>query len=314
VRRRALVVSLGAVAVGAVAVALAGRGGAGSPHPVPPPEGASRESRDALLRVAEGAGGRRVLYVRGKRGTARSARILESGRAPEGWAVYDAAPPGAGDLAAVLGALASRAAAEWDAASGLPSATVRALEVFDVKTILVDATDGFEVPSRLPSDGSLAAAPGVPALRVTRAEPVRRLTGVLPPTTDPVEFARSLAAEPAAIGDDEDRLWGGSMTVDAPTPGRYLFAWPAGAPVVEVDGRPVEPVAGTPFLVLDLPAGRSRVDVRRVVAEPRGWVVVGGLLALVAGLFGAIASFRPSRDEIEAAAARQEEAAAAGGR
>lgn len=286
--------SLAGVIASAVALVASGRMGEGTPQPAALPPGLSSVQRTALLRAAEASGGRRVLVLRGRRGTPRTAEVLEAARSAEGWSLFAAAPDDGGAFAGALAELAARARREWSADTGLPPATVRALELLDVKVVLVDAVDGAEVPGRLAPDAGLAPAPGGLFLRVTRAEPVARVAGEVTGSADPAALVASLRPEPASILDPEDSLWGGAVTVDAPTPGRYVFAWPPEAESVTVDGRPASPVPGSALLVLDLPAGRSRVEVRWRTADARGWIVVASVGLLVVSLAALFVALRPA--------------------
>lgn len=301
--RRAVALGSVVVAVAAGATLLfAARAESDALAPLPIPDGTTQRQLAARTLAAQHAHGRRVLLVRGPRGSPRDAAIVESGRAPAGWSFYAGAPAGRRDLAELLDGLARRAADAWDPATGLPPAVVRALELLDVKAVLVDGGRDVELPSRFPADGSLAPGKGAPILRVTRAEPVVRIASDAVPSGDALAMAASLGAEPASILDPEDTLWGGAVTVDAPVAGRYLFAWPAGAASVTIDGRDATPVAGWPVLVLDLPAGRSRVVSNWVTADVRGWVVIGATALLGAAVVTLLLALRPTTPDVLAAA------------
>jgi len=296
---RLAVVAAVLAAGSAAALPLAGRGGTAAPAPLARPGTLLPESAAALARAAEAAGGRRVLVLRGARGVPRTGEIGEAAQGADGWTLVAATPDGSGALATTLSRLATDAARAWSADSGLPAGIVDSLAFLDVKVVLVDAGGTFEVPRRPPEGSGLSQMPGAPFLRVTRAEPVVRVGGVLSDATVAATLLDTMRPAPAAILDPEDSLWGGAVTVEATSAGRYAFAWPAAAGVargarITVDGAPATPVVGSTLLVLDLPAGRSRVEVSWTAADARGWVVIAAAAGLAAALVVLLLALRPA--------------------
>lgn len=303
------VVALASVASLWRAVSLAG----GAIRPVTP---ANVALERGFPFAAEAALGRRVLVLLADPAKPRTGEILESGRAAEGWVLFPGAPPGSADLQAALDALAARAAAAFDRQRDFPDDVAQALALFAVKAVLVD-------------DGGKGAEP----LRtLARAEPVLRLDAETAPGTsgdvgDPVALAASLRTslprESAGwtASDWEDAMWGGAVTIETSEPARFVFPYPAAgahvtvndarvdvsaAPAPEAERAPPAASQAGPLLVLDLPAGRSRVDVRFVEPGPGETFAVLGAAGFVLALLTFIVSLRPSRAEIEAAAARAE--------
>ena len=249
--------------------------------------------------AAQAALGRRVLVLHADPAKPRTGRILESGRAPEGWTLFPGAPPGADDFAASLDALGARAAAAFDRERGLPADVEQALALFAVKAVLVD-------------DGGKGAAP----LRtLDHAEPVLRLDAdggaASADASDPVHFAASLKTsfprESAGwtASDWEDAMWGGAVTIDSTQAARFVFPHPAAGANVSVNGASVSPSHVGPLLVLDLPAGRSRVEVRFLEPGAGETLAVVGAAGLVAAILTLLVALRPSRADVEAGAARE---------
>lgn len=261
---------------GVSAAFLGFRAGAAADKPV------GRPTRGAA-QAAERAFGRRVLVIDLPRGKPHSAAIYESHKAPEGWALYDGAPPGAGPLRDALASLAAAAKESYDLERRRATPEVeRALDLFAVKTVLIQGiTDQPLVVDR------------------TEAEPVLRIAGSVPAdgepaAGDPVALAASLRAADTLHRDWDDDLWGGGIVVEADTAGRFVFPYAAEGAVVTVGGAPVAaPGRAGPLLVLDLPAGRSRVEVSRRDAEWTDLLPIAAMAGLMGGLLWFLLSVRP---------------------
>jgi hypothetical protein len=312
-RRRGLWGALALGAASAAALVFAALHGDEAVRPVAPRE---PWLAAAYERAAEAAYGARVLVVTARPGVPARGAVFEAGRTPTGWGLFPPLPPGAEELAPALDALAASAAAAWRE-GGLADApeVVRALAVFGVPVVLVE--DGRAVvPAAGAGQSGLRPEPRVPGLRVTDAEPVSRLladgVGGAGPA-DPVAFAASLETERATYLDFTPGLWGGSLTVESARGGRHVFPWPAAGARVRVDGREVEAQrAAVPLLVLDLPAGASRVEVAYVVAGVRDWLAVAGGLGLAVALLWVLLALRPHPREAALPAVPDDGAADAG--
>jgi hypothetical protein len=285
-------VLLAAAAVALASAALLWRASALAGAGVAPVVPANEFLARAQPAAAQAALGRRVLVVAADPGARRTGEILESGLAPEGWRLYPATDDAA--FAQALADLAGSAAASFDPRRGLAPEAERALALFAVKALLVDDAGKRTTESLRP---------------LAQAEPVLRLEGVAPAAADPVALAAGLRTTPAreSVGwtwsDWEDALWGGAVTVETAAPARFVFPYPAGAGRVTVDGAPAARAAAGPLLALDLPAGRSRVTVEGIPPGAGSALAVAGAAGLLLALGTALVALRPSRAEIEAAAA-----------
>lgn len=205
---------LAAVSAGALAFGVSHSGTA--VRPVPPGSDILRRAGETAAREALG---RRVLVLTADPGKPRTSEILESSRAPEGWALYPATPPGAGEFGSWLASLAATAAASWDRDAGLPQDLRPALALFCVKALVVDD-----------------AGKGAPPVRIfEQAEPVLRIGGADGGAAagagakDVRALAAALAATPARESegwtweDWDDSLWGGAVTVRTERAGRFVF-------------------------------------------------------------------------------------------
>ncbi|MCG3133927.1 MAG: hypothetical protein HMLKMBBP_01194 [Planctomycetes bacterium] len=242
----------------------------------------------AAAQAAERAFGRRVLVINRPDGKPPSASVHESHKAPEGWALYEGAPPGADGLRGALAALAARALETFDENRRKASPEVEAaLDLFAVKTVLFQ---------RRPEEAALV-------VDRPEAEPVLRVGGDVPPdAADPVALARALRAEETPHRDWDDDLFCGGIVVESETPGRFVFPYAAEGALVTVAGAPVAtPGRAGPLLLLDLPAGRTRVDVAR---RERAWsdvVPVAAMAGLMGGLIWFLLTLRPKVEPDDAA-------------
>lgn len=282
------VATVALVSAGMLWRAAATAGGAVAPAAPEDPFCAS-----AFRAASQQALGRRVLVLHADPGRARKAGILESGRAPEGWALYPPTADG-GAFADVLAALADRAAAAFDPRTGFPADVEAALGLFGVKCVVVDDSGKRSTP---------------PLRTIARAEPVLRLDGAAAsPPADPVAFAAHVRVSASretsgwTFADWEDELWGGAVTVETSSPATFVFPYPAGASDVRVDGAAAETLAVGPFLALALPAGRSRVEVRGAESSGSGALAIAGAAGLLVSLTALVIAVRPSRADVERAA------------
>ena len=291
---RAVVVAGIVVAAGSAALLASAAGeAADGARPVPPSTVFEQKGFPAAAREALG---RRVLVLSADPGKPRKAALLESGRAPEGWALYPGASPRSPSFGPVLDGLAAAAGAAWDRDRGFPPEIRAALEAFAVKALLVD-------------DAGKGARP-VQAL--DRAEPVLRIDeSRTAPNATAVEFVAGLRTTAAkesegwTWSDWEDSLWGGAVTVETSRAGRFLFPYPAEGARATVDGAPAKLAPGGPLVAIDLPAGKSRVEVGTTEPAPERTRAILGGAGLVVGLLMVVLSLRPSRAQLEAAAERQ---------
>jgi len=266
-------------------------------RPVAPETEALRRGHSVAGREALG---RRVLVLLADPGKPRTSSILESGRAPEGWALYAATPPDAGDFGTWTQSLAAAAGASWDRDRGVAPDVARALSLFAVKAVLADD-----------------AGKGAKLLTVLDvAEPVLRLDGGDgAEAKDPVSLAALLQTSPAresngwTWSDWDDTLWGGAVTVETKRAGRFLFPYPAAGGRVTVNDAPAIRASAGPLLAIDLPAGTSRVDVRFLEGGSGQTLAIAGAAGLAAALLALLIALRPSHAEVVAAADAAEDRA-----
>lgn len=222
--------------------------------------------RGALERGAEAAQGLRVMALVVKPGTAPEGSVCESAHGSSGWAAYPPAADAADPLLPALKKLADGAAAEFAQGEKLSQATIKALDVFGVASVVVGDGSSVIIPDAGERDPALGVAPEVPGLRVRHAHPaflfLAEEQAIRP--DDAVGFARTLRRGDADFQDYEDHApWGGDVTINADQAAEYLLTWPAAGARVTVDGAPAEfRAARVPLIVAKIPAGRHRVSVR----------------------------------------------------
>jgi hypothetical protein len=271
------------------------------------PPAAAPEFGAMLDRAAQAAQGRRVLAILSKRGAPAVARIFDSGRVPEGWRAFAPTAEAADPLLPALQRLADAAAADFAPDHRLENETLRALAVFDVA--VVAATDGENaiLPQIGERDASVGAAPEVPGLRVRHAEPIFQFLAEEPTAAadDPVGFSRRLVLSDAVGASEQDMErapWDVAVTVESPAAAEYLFPSSVAGARVTVDGEPARfRAARVPMLVVELPAGRHRVEVRYGRERAgREWLAIAAAAGAVASLVALWLGLRPHLERPDA--------------
>jgi hypothetical protein len=254
--------------------------------------------RGALERGAEAAKGLRVMALVVAPGKAPVGSIHESARGSSGWAAYPPTADPADPLLPALENLAEGAAAEFAQGEKLSQATIRALDVFGVASVVVGDGSSVVVPDAGERDPALGAAPEVPGLRVRHALPVflflAEQSEIRP--DDAVGFARTLRRGDADFLDYEDHAtWGGDVTINAAVAGEYLLTWPAAGARVTIDGVPAEfRAARVPLIVVKVPKGRHRLSVRYGDEHlDRQWIAVAAAAVAVLSFVALWLGLRP---------------------
>ena len=252
----------------------------------------------ALERAAQAAQGLRVMTIVRKPGTEPVVSVYESARGSSGWGAWDPTPTADDALLPALRKLCDAAGADFARDGRMSPPTQKALALLGVGVLVAGDGTNVVLPDAGERDPAVGTAPEVPALRFRHAQPVFLFLAEEPTVAsdDVISFARTLRKGDANFTEYEDRApWGGAMTVEMPADGEVLIPWPAQGARVAIDGAPATfRAARVPVLLVKVPAGRHRIDVRYGEdASGREWLTIAASLGVVVSLLALWIGLRP---------------------